>query len=396
MKKSLIAGAIGAVMSMPSHAAFELLKTDTTTVTFGGYTKATVNLSKYSEKTPDSSSLGRIYNVPSLIPVSGGATEGDGNNNDAVLDFTARESRFNFGTSTIIEGHTIKTFLELDFLSSFVGDERTSNSTAPRIRHAYVTYDNWLIGQTFTTFENLAALPDSTDFLPAADGTVFNRQPMIRYTSGNWMFAAENPETTYNPYGASGRVDEDNSVLPDLVARYNMKGDWGSVAVSGLLRQLRADTLDANGDVQDNETTTGFGVNVSGMLKVGQTDDFRFSVTGGEGIGRYVALNTFNGAYAQADGGLEAISTVSAFAAYRHFWNDQWRSTFMVSGTWADIDEEMNQAVTKQVQSAHVNLIYSPVKPISFGVEYIYAERELENGEDGDLNRLQFSAKYVF
>ncbi|TMP26646.1 porin, partial [Pseudoalteromonas rubra] len=42
------------------------------------------------------------------------------------------------------------------------------------------------------------------------------------------------------------------------------------------------------------------------------------------------------------------------------------------------------------------NLLYSPVKKLTFGVEFKHAERETESGADGDLDRLQFSAKYAF
>ncbi|MGB5847678.1 MAG: hypothetical protein WBH40_04260 [Ignavibacteriaceae bacterium] len=43
-----------------------------------------------------------------------------------------------------------------------------------------------------------------------------------------------------------------------------------------------------------------------------------------------------------------------------------------------------------------VNLLYSPVKPVTFGVELMRAGRELENGVSGKFDRLQFSAKYNF
>ena len=44
----------------------------------------------------------------------------------------------------------------------------------------------------------------------------------------------------------------------------------------------------------------------------------------------------------------------------------------------------------------NVNLIYSPVPKMDFGVELMYANREVESGLDGDLTRLQFSAKYAY
>ena len=52
--------------------------------------------------------------------------------------------------------------------------------------------------------------------------------------------------------------------------------------------------------------------------------------------------------------------------------------------------------VTSDATSVHVNMIYSPVAKLDFGVEYIWANREIESGLDGDLNRFQFSAKYAY
>ena len=62
------------------------------------------------------------------------------------------------------------------------------------------TYANWLFGQTWTTFQILD-LPEDLDFAGAADGIIFNRQPLIRYTMGDWQFAVENAETTLDPNG---------------------------------------------------------------------------------------------------------------------------------------------------------------------------------------------------
>lgn len=53
-------------------------------------------------------------------------------------------------------------------------------------------------------------------------------------------------------------------------------------------------------------------------------------------------------------------------------------------------------AATKDAMSAHINLIYSPLPRLDFGIELMYAEREVESGTDGDLTRLQFSAKYAY
>jgi hypothetical protein len=40
--------------------------------------------------------------------------------------------------------------------------------------------------------------------------------------------------------------------------------------------------------------------------------------------------------------------------------------------------------------------MYSPTKKLTFGAEYLIAEREVESGDDGDLTRLQFTSKWAF
>ena len=54
------------------------------------------------------------------------------------------------------------------------------------------------------------------------------------------------------------------------------------------------------------------------------------------------------------------------------------------------------QRRTGSTQSAHVNLIWSPVANTDLGVEYIVASRTTEDGQSGHLNRLQAAAKYSF
>jgi hypothetical protein len=43
-----------------------------------------------------------------------------------------------------------------------------------------------------------------------------------------------------------------------------------------------------------------------------------------------------------------------------------------------------------------LHLIWSPIGSVNTGIEYLWGYRELENGEDGDINRVQFSAQYLF
>jgi hypothetical protein len=256
------------------------------------------------------------------------------------------------------------------------------------VRHAFFTYNKWLFGQTWMTFFNVGALPENLDFVGPAESTVFGRQAMIRYTSGSWQFAAENAETTITPYGGGGRIVADDNRIPDLVGRFS----FGSFTATAMLRELRYDN---NAGISDS--TSGWGVSLSGKHMIGSRDDFRWMATAGSGLGRYVGLNTTNDAVLNANGNLEAIDQMSIFGSYRHFWNDAWRSNLTLGYLSIDNDTALTgMSATSDASSLHVNLIYSPVPKMDFGVELMYADRELESGADGDLTRLQFSAKYAF
>lgn len=377
-----IAGFLTTLLASAASNANVLDKTD---VSFSGYIKADGMFSSYSDGSLGAGNLGRDFYVPALVPV-GGADE------NTQFDAHIKQTRFRFTTNTdLANNEQITGVIEFDFQATPDGNERISNSYEPRIRHAFLKYNNWLIGQTWSTFQDVSALPESVDFIGTTDGTIFNRQVMVRYTNNNFEFALENPETTVTPFGGGGRIVTDDNSLPDAVARYTIKRDWGHVKVAGLIRQLSYVSGD---DIDTSETS--YGLSITGKVLFGK-DDLRFMLNTGTGMGRYIGLNTANGAVLDSNGELQAIDSSGISIAYRHIWNEQWRSNFMYSAFSADNDTNLTgTAVTKQTSSVRANLMYSPTKELTFGGELAYAKRETESGLEGDLNRIQFTAKYAF
>ena len=355
------------------------------TYKFGGFIKATATFTDYSDGDLGANSGLRDFYIPGVIPIGGVSESQD-------FDFGAKESRINFKSKHVLEnGSTLTTNVEMDFLLPPGGNERVSNSYNPRLRHAYFTYDNWLFGQTWSTFQDVGALPESADFLAASDGIVFERQAMVRYTNGAWQFALENPETTITPFGGGGRIVSDDNGTPDFVARYNHKADWGHLTVSALLRQL------AYHNGVTDESTSSTGLSISGKIKVGDKDDIRVNFATGSGMGRYVGLNTANGAVLDATGNLNAIDSTLGAVAFRHHWNKEWRSNFIFSSMQVDNETNLTgTGVTESVSSFQLNLLYSPAPKLTLGVGYLSANREIESGLDGDMDRFIFTAKYGF
>ena len=375
--------ASAALLAAVSAQAVTVAQTGNTTVKIGGYIKLDAMWSDFGDGSPPNN-IARDFYVPSLTPV-GGTSE------NTVFDMHARQTRINFSTETKMGEHKFKSFIELDFqvLEPPGADERISNSFSPRMRHAFLEYDNWLFGQTWTTFMNVGALPESVDFIGNTDGMIFVRQPQIRYTRGPWQFAVENPETRVTD-GAASVITDDNE-WPDFVGRYNLKSGDLSLVLAGLLRQL---TYNDGGTIDDSEM--GWGISVSGKLMLNK-DDIRFGVNAGGGLGRYIGLNVANGAIVDNNDQLEAIDSLGLFASFRHHWNEKYRSNFIYS----QIDIDNNVALsgggaTKKTWSARANLMFDWAKNLTLGGEVSLANRELENGQDGDLTRFQFMAMYKF
>lgn len=358
------------------------------TVKFGGYVKADFMASSYDGGDPANGDLLRDFYLPGSIPV-GGADE------STATDFNARQTRFWLTTEGLLGGRKVGTRLEMDFqVLPGAGDQRTTSPSNLALRRAFVTVDNWLFGQEWTNFQNLAVLPDTADYIGSSEGTVFARQVQVRYTRGPFSVSIENPETTVTPYLGASRIIADDSSLPDLTARYAVSRPWGEASIAGIVRQLSYETT---GVGAIDSSTMGWGLSAAAKIKVGERDDLRVMVSGGEGIGRYVGLNFANDAVLDASGELEAIGLIAGLVSYRHVWTPQWRSNLTWSAQNVDNDLSlMGLGTNKSAQSLRGNLIWSPLPALDLGAELMVGERELESGATGEMTRLQVFAKYGF
>lgn len=368
-----------------------------TDINVGGYIKLDTSFSDYSDGQSAAAGIGEDFLVPSVIPVGG--TGGD-----VKFHAHAKTSRFHIKSMTKTRAGHVKTYFEFDAIGSAQGDERISNSYSERMRHAFIDWNidgtnSLLAGQSWSTFFNVAALPESLDFVGPV-GTIFERQPQLRYTrklagGGSFMLAAENPSSNLSRYAGGSLRADDNSV-PDLIARFNGKAGGLSYTIAAMTRELKYETSSASADAQ------GYALSLSAKYKLQNSDELRLMFNYGDALGRYMALNGFNAGVIDANGDIDLIDTWGAFVSYRHHWNSQWRSNLTLSAASADNPNYVAATTASDYQSLHANLLYSPVKNLTLGGEYIYASKELQNTGNlladakGSLKRLQFSVKYGF
>jgi hypothetical protein len=399
MKKMMRTTALGGALVFMAASAQAMdggFMVGNTTFKMGGYVDLDLHYTDYSAGTTPANRIDRDMYIPSLTPT--GPADANGNTH---FDMQAQTSRLSF---TAKNGGTTG-YIEIDFLGGD-GNERVSNSFAPRIRRAFIKNGNWLMGQEWSTFQNLSAIPESASFLAASDGQIFVRQPMVRWTNGPLQIALENPgesRITNNGIDDEGnpailRFERDEAERPDIVVRYNYKADFGNISASLLNRQIKMTATDE--DDNFDEDTISF--NIAGRVKAGP-GDVRFSYSSGEGMGRYIGLHAANEADLRfnADGdevGVDLNESTGYVLAYRlPLGNDGARLNIGMSSLEVDDPAE---AELETVSSQYVAYLWSPAPKLTYGIEYMTGTTEFDapqgTTDEGDIDRFTFSAKFAF
>jgi hypothetical protein len=296
------------------------------------------------------------------------------------------------------------------------GDE---GQTTPRLRHAWATYKNFGMGQTWSNFMDIDIFPNTLDYW-GPTGMVFYRNQQARYTvplgEDEFSIAFEDPGTALtvgrfrevnacdipNPSPDCDSVDSEAgdlfqayNDLPDLSVRYRNNGDFGHYQVAGMLRKLGYERRDTG--KKDHEL--GWGINASTGFNTWGRDVLKLQLAYGEGIGNYmndggldIAPNSADINTAQA----EAVPLLGISAYYDHYWNDQWSTSFGWSMTDLDTSDGQFDSEFARGQIAQINLLHYPRDNVLLGTEFSWGERKDVSGETGEDYRIQFSLKVNF
>ncbi|MEN3978648.1 DcaP family trimeric outer membrane transporter [Acinetobacter sp. CWB-B33] len=259
-----------------------------------------------------------------------------------------------------------------------------------RIRHAYLTYNNWLFGQTTSNFLSSHA-PEMIDFSTNIGGGT-QRLPQVRY---NFKLAPQTQLFVSAEEGDSkGTVAADTSYrVPNLTAKLTQgfAEGKGSASARALVENYKSDAA--------NETETAWGVAAGASYAV--TDQLKLNgdVSYAEGNSNY--LYGSNSAYSVVNGSVEQnkFTAVQVGATYK--FNEKLRSTLAYGALFADdgsayAKDVSNSNANEEVQQAWLNIIYAPVKPVELGVEYINGKRKAFGGNSYHDDRVGLMAKYSF
>ncbi|MBB3191930.1 DcaP family trimeric outer membrane transporter [Halomonas cerina] len=346
--------------------------------------------------------LDMIYDVDAELPPLGvnAAIPLDSDPRSDVEGHTqlhAKQSRIAFATSTPTKRGELKTVIEGDFFGG--GGDREEF----RLRHAYGEWNGITAGQTFTNFGFIYAMNRIIDFKPQPGLPQGARQGQLRYTTGGFSVALEDPTNLggsvasgFTPGGGYVAHADSKDTLPDLTLRY--MGEAGSLryGISGLLRQLEVD------DGTDNDSTLGWGINLEAEYAVTPALTLRGGVTHGEGIGGYIEEAPAAPAYVDpVSGDVEPITLTGGTVGVRVAAGPGHINLGYGYAT-ADLDDAIQAGVAnaelanETFTDLHLNYIWSPIRNVFYGMEVSHQTREIANGEEGDAVRLQGMVMYRF
>ena len=330
-------------------------------------------------------SSARMYNQINTVPLEGVGERSD----EFKSTLSATRLGMDFKAPVGAGDKALSGKIEVDFL----GGDKFDNL---RIRHAYMSYANWLIGQTWSNFAVPDYLPETVDALAYAGGSI-KRTPQVRYTSTfspatNLVLAVEDPK--------DATITGIKQRLPALTARLNHKfADNLSVSARAMGNEKRVK--------EDEEMAWGVGLGAKYEVVPGTTlkADY-YHVKGDSSFVTYAN----KGVVADITDNLYQSEFDSISVGITQQFNDKLRGTLGYGYMSFDQDAGYIDALSaddktktnKDLWQAWANVFYSPTKPLSFGLEYVYGEREAvaaatPNGSTkGEDNRINAVAIYNF
>lgn len=332
-------------------------------------------------------------------------------------NLTARQSRFGIKTHTPTELGILRTKIEGDFVQSRAGnftdaDDNTSLVSSGyqlRLRHAYGELDgDWgklLAGQSWSTFMDLDALPETIDF-NGHGSSAFMRQAQIRYTAklgaaGELAVAFENPHTISDPSVFRAQTGVNIDKRPDLIANWTKTFERGHVSAQFLNTEYR---IQGNG-ISDSKQGYGFGL--GGNFKITSADNLQMQITVGKGIGRYVPTTSYHIAALDASNQIQLYRTTSLVLGWGRAWSETIRTNLAYGGTLIH-DNYLNNLGTvgldsRRMTEGFANVIWGIAKNTELGLEYSWGTRKTyaDQGNSGiaysgSRSRVQGSLQYNF
>ncbi|EOW9518298.1 DcaP family trimeric outer membrane transporter, partial [Acinetobacter baumannii] len=217
------------------------------------------------------------------------------------------------------------------------------------------------------------------------------RVPQVRYNyklgpTTQLFVSAEKGDSTTSVTGDSIKYS-----LPALTAKITQgyAEGRGSASARVLVENYKSQLAD--------DDKTGWGVAVGTDFKV--SDPLKLFADASYVVGDNSYLYGSNSPYAVDGNSIEQNEFVAVQVGGTYKILPNLRSTLAYGAQFSDDGTDyarLNASANEKVQQAWINFIYTPVKPIDLGVEYVNGKRDTFDGKSYKDNRVGLMAKYSF
>ena len=331
-----------------------------------------------------------------------------------------RQSQLRFKTTTQLKnGKEISSMLEGDFEG---GPNRTSLF---RLRHAWIKYNNFTLGQNWSTFGDPDLWPASLLDWDGPTGMVLSRRIQLNYRNkfsekgrAGYEVAVEQMEprrlfdyTTNENLG----VDYAPRRMPDAIGALRYDYDNGGfLKVAGIYRNIGYDSknvVDGLDDTKDYKFKSANGYGLTAMASIffnkksGLVNNLQAQFNIGKGISDYFLAVGGSGLDGFANdnklGELDLLNVHSGFISYQRFWTPKFHTMVIASYNHFS-GAEATASPWNEMTNYHftLNLSYNILDNLMVGFEpqigykELYLDQGMKKGKDA--LRINFGMLYNF
>ena len=317
---------------------------------------------------------------------------------DGNFFFSVRQTRLGF--KNYFDTPLGQLYTQFEF--EMFGTGADAGQTTIRLRHAYGELGKFGAGQTWSPFMDIDVFPNTVEYW-GPPGMAFYRNVQFRYMpikgDDRLTIALERPGGSAESGKYEGDVRLENVSArfpaPDLSAEYHKSFNFGYIELAGIARMLEAKNVVTNA----SKTITGWGLNLSTNIKLGENTLLRGSALYGTAVANYMNDATVDVAIDSPGNKAEiaGVPVLGLVGFLEHNWSDKFASA--IGYSMIDMDNLTGQNANSFSKGQYIvgNLQYFPAPNVMMVAEYQWGSRDnFEDGWNTSISKVQFSFKYNF
>jgi len=312
---------------------------------------------------------------------------------------SANQSRLGINFNFPKAGNSTSAYIEGDFLSSTHGENAYF-----RLRHAYIKFGEFLIGQTWTNFGDVNAAPNTLD-LEGPNSMPASRVAQIRWRrqltdNFNLLLALEEPKDDYTPLDSAQTI---KAAFPELVVKPKLtikNGHWSNSLIYKPI--IYTDKIYSfKKKLGTWGATSSLSIDIPDTKKINPLNvrHRTFNLFGIIGRGTQGSVNDFGGlnyeAFPKDSQTLEALLYYGGYTSYSFVFKKRWSTTFVYSYLHQEKPANIN-AIFKHSHYFAGNAIFAINKYFTVGTELLYGIKENYDNTRGHAFRILTVMRLLF